>query len=1128
MKTINVLMACSFFVAGSALAFSDKPLCIQNDRYRLTAVDENTVALERPGIGRREFDLAFAVFFNPNNPELKLRPMEDGTRYNIPTWQAADSGVATGLAGGNRQDAFAQGDGFDASILKGDKTGRTDDIFQAAPALSVLATNCSLGGRTLRWAFDGSGRFTLSAELTLPEGNAFPILTFCFTPLQPGYYSIGYTGAPSCTIEEADEIWQPLIWQEKRFPQKSHLTLAYHCPVPSAFVTRGGVTVGVVADSKEFPFDPLPLVDNSRFGVAVRDAKGQARPMLFAPVLGGAGSEMRSGTPFVFSVRLFTGKGGTTDALEQTARELCGFRDYRSNATGSLNRTLDNMTDYGMSHWSLFDEENKGCNYSTDAPGAVKNVSSIDPLDLAIVMDSEELFKRRAYPYMEYMLSRGKFLFTTNENQKIQYPSYRLNGPTAPVSELAALYSMFHGASPVFRTMATDEYGKKRVRNLDEQEDGKSWWSALTMYRTSGDSCYLETAKKGADEYIKNRMDTPQTDFKDPQAGGFFFWTGYAPRYIDLLMLYEATGEQRYLDAAHKGARRYAQFIWFAPAIPNENITVNKGGKAPDYWYLRGKGHKQVLLPEETVPAWRLSEIGLASESSGTSSGHRAVFMANHAPWMRKIGYLCNDTFLMDVARSAVIGRYSNFPGYHINTARTTAYEKENFPLCGHKDQSVTSFHYNHVFPMISMLMDYLVTDAYVRSGGAIDFPYNYSEGYGYLQNKAYGAMPGRFYGHQDALLWMPQRVLTVPDQINYIAARGSNSLYIALMNESAADVQAQIEFNETLLPSVKNASYMAKLVSNGKKSESIVMTNGKLTVPVPARGLSAIILSGLTVKPQFQNRIADLNQTAAWDCDLIGLGDVAGRAVILNLGSQTRTAYVFLEYSKQDFVSVEMVFNDGSGERRTEDRRFPWEFTVPVAAAAQEFRFILNGNKPDGTVQIITPPAMLKRQATAEEKKAAAASLVSAPVVTPVSSGSAAGLKRCKGNGAIDALPDELCGSTYVQAVRGDGTAPGLSFSFTTDKETVAYIAVQNRGKASIPPAWKKTGLQFSWGGKFYDIIYETVFPAGQTMIPEHNGRQGAYYGVPHMVFLKAKDGGPVKISNLSPAEAVASGVLD
>jgi hypothetical protein len=74
---------------------------------------------------------------------------------------------------------------------------------------------------------------------------------------------------------------------------------------------------------------------------------------------------------------------------------------------------------------------------------------------------------------------------------------------------------------------------------------------------------------------------------------------------------------------------------------------------------------------------------------------------------------------------------------------------------------------------MRSMLVDFLVTDAYVRSKGKSDFPYNFSEGYAYMQNKAYGAMRGTFYGDDDAFLWMPKGLLDVPDQINYITARG-------------------------------------------------------------------------------------------------------------------------------------------------------------------------------------------------------------------------------------------------------------------------------------------------------------------------------------------------------------------
>jgi hypothetical protein len=945
---------------------------LSNNRYRLTVTDQHAMLLQEKGEESREFGLSFVVLFNESDPDLKLRKMDDGTRYNIPTWRAADPANARLLAADNKHDDFAVGDGFDPSILTGGRKGRTDDLFQAAPSFRVSATECIQKGDTIRFGFAENSYFKLSAVVTLPSGDGLPELRYKLVPKQDGYYAVGYIGAPGGSLDEVEELWQPMIWQEKRLPKRSHLTLAFRCPVPSAFVTQGGLSVGAVADPKEFPFDPLPLLDNSRFGIAVRDVEGMARPMIFAPALGGVGSQMAAGEAFEFSIRLFVGKGDTTDAMEQVATRLYGFRDYRSNALGSLNRVIENMTDYGMSHWSLFSEENKGCNYSTDAPGAVKNVSSIDPLDLAIVMDSAAMFERRAYPYMEYMLSRQKFLFTDDETQKVQYPSYRLDGPAAPISELSALYSMFHGASPLFQTLAEKEFAGKRVRNLDVIETGNNWRTALWLYQSSGDPSYLERAKAGADAYIASRIDTPQADFSDPQAGGFFFWRGYAPRYIELLMLFEETGEARYLHAAHAGARRYTQYIWYAPAIPDGNITVNRGGKAPEYWYLKRKGHKQVLLPEEAVPAWRLSAIGLTPESSGTSSGHRAIFMANHAPWMLKIGYLTGDKFLMDTARSAIIGRYRNFPGYHINTARTTAYEKKDFPLCGHKDQSVSSFHYNHIFPMIAFLLDYLVTDAHVRSSGQIDFPYNFSEGYAYLQNKAYGAMTGTFFGHDDALLWMPKQLIDVPDAINYISARGEENLYVALMNESAEAMNAEIKLNRKVLPAVKDGTFSVELSSG----ETFAMTGGRLTVPVAARGLTGLTIKGLKVVPKFAHRIADLDETAAWDVDLVGLKEVSGRAMILNLGSETRTAYVYLEYSKHDFTNVELVYNDGSGEKRASDNKFPWEVTVPLSADAQDFTFMLNGQKPDGTVAVITSDAFLKRRATEDERKAAKASL--------------------------------------------------------------------------------------------------------------------------------------------------------
>ncbi|UDQ98760.1 hypothetical protein AAEX28_01415 [Lentisphaerota bacterium WC36G] len=948
-----VLSGCSFLNFNS----------LENDSFKADLNKDHSIKISNKA---KELSVIFkpnfVVFFAKKNPKISLRSVS-GRQYSVSSWITTNPQAKNTLKENSKEvDYFSIGDGFDPSILKGSNKGRVNDIFQSAPAFWLTATSAKVIENTIHFTFKEHPLFKLSAELKLPEGDSLPKFSYQFTALKDGYYSIGYVGAPASKVAEISEIWQPLIWQEKRFPKKSYLTLAYRCPVPSTFVTKNTTTVGVVADPKEYPFEPLPTRSNSRFGVAVRDVKGLARPMIFSPVLGNINSKMTKNKNYQFSMRLYVNDSDTMKAQEVVARKLFNFKEYRNNAVGSLNKTVDNIADYIMSKYSLFEEEYKGCNYSTDAPGAVKNVSSIDPLDLSIVLDNKEMFERRAYPYMEYMLSRGKFLFTVNEKQRNQYPSYRLDGPAAPVSELCALYNMFGHANPLFKKLAKEEFKRNKVRNLNAVDKGDTWWNALSIYSATKDKKYLDFAVAEADKYLAKRLNVAQTTFNDPDAlGGDFFWNGYLPRYMDLLMLYEATKEKRFLKAAHIGARRYAQFVWLSPLIPNIDLIVNKDGKAPMYWYLKGKGHKQVYVPEETVPAWRLSAIGLTAESSGTSPGHRGIFMANHAPWMMKIGYLTNDQFLIDIARNAVIGRYRNFPGYHINTTRTTAYEKEDFPLRKHKEQSVSSFHYNHILPMLSMLIDYLVNDAYVRSEGKINFPYNYSEGYAYMQNKAYGAMTGNFYNYNDALLWMPKNLITVPDQVNYISARGKNNLYIALMNQFEKPIKTQIKLNKKIITQLKNKNYKVEIISkNGVKNG--ILQNGVITIDIAPKGLTSLVIKNLKVMPKFQDKIATSTAKNSWKCDYTELTPIKGKAMVFNLGKDLLRGYVYLEYSKKDFTKVELKYQSKDGIKTLSKTKFPFEITVPLDKDAHNFEFELNCYKTDGSVIKVSAEQKLQR----------------------------------------------------------------------------------------------------------------------------------------------------------------------
>jgi hypothetical protein len=327
--------------------------------------------------------------------------------------------------------------------------------------------------------------------------------------------------------------------------------------------------------------------------------------------------------------------------------------------------------------------------------------------------------------------------------------------------------------------------------------------------------------------------------------------------------------------------------------------------------------------------------------------------MANYAPWMLRLAALTGDTLLHDVARSAVIGRYRNFPGYHINTARSTIYEQADYPLRPHIELSVNSFHYNHIWPHMSILLDYLVTDAFARSRGAIDFPSRFIEGYAYLQNKFYGDRPGKFFDYTDATLWMPQRLLeTGSVELNYVAARGENRLYLAFTNQSPESVTTEVTLNASILPQVSGKTYRARLLG-GRERERVDLTirDGRFSVTVPPMGLTALAIEDLTVTPRFQQKLLAADRAQAWSADYVELPYGDARAMILNFGPAAKTAYVYLQADDSQFKQATITYSvSGDATPRTlTDTAYPFEFTVPLAESATAFSFQLSGLTLDG-----------------------------------------------------------------------------------------------------------------------------------------------------------------------------------
>lgn len=933
------------------LAYSAPKPDLKNDRFEIfLQADHSWIVQEKSSGMRWHFRPDFVVLSATEDPGMAMRPAGiENVMYNVVTWKALKLNEEDRLKEQTIGKEVA-GDGFDDRILKGKTDLRTADLFKAGNLTRHTAEKHKKHRDNITFSFRDTEMFTLSATLSFSGEYTFPTLHYTIQVKKESYYAVGYTGAPAYTSEALSELWQPMVWQEKRFPEKSFLTLAFQCPVPSALVCASGGCAGVVADPAEFPFQPLPLLDNSRFGIALRTEDGKAKPMLFAPALGGKESLMKTGAAFSFNMQLYVGRGDVTTAFEAVARDIYEFTDYRKNTSYTLNETLDNMVDYGMSAYSMFVDSLKGCAYSTDVPGAVKNVSSLDPLQMALLTDREDIYWKRAYPIMEFLISREKFLFSLDSTQKIQNPSRKMNGPVAPISELSALYRISGKRSPALLELAKQEYGGSRTRNLSVKERGDSWQNALSLYQATGEKVYLEKAIKGADEYLARRIDVPSENFETVE-GGFFFWNGFTPDWINLFQLYEATGKEVYLDAAQKGARQYTMFSWFAPMIPDDSVLVNKGNQAPIYWYLKKKGPVPMSVPEERVPAWQLSEIGLTPESAGTCAGHRAIFMANYAPWMLRIGFLKNDDFLKQTARSAVIGRYANFPGYHINTERTTAYEKEDYPLRPFRELNVNSFHFNHIWPHMSILVDYLLTDAFVKSKGKINMPSAYIEGYAYLQSKFYGYAPGAFYDEQNVFPWMPQALLTTGSkQLNYVAFRGNNSVYLVFLNQSHEQAATEVTLNRSLFPSLNaGTAYAAKVWEDNTLTDAKSVVNGKFQITVKPNSISAVKIEGLNPEVNFRFELPGNKSGVA--PGLISLKAGNGKAMVLDFGDGLRTFYLYLQDDDRAVREAQLQYRLEGKEYILNDRHYPFEFTVPLSSDLKEMKFSIQVTRSDGEV---------------------------------------------------------------------------------------------------------------------------------------------------------------------------------
>lgn len=853
------------------------------------------------------------------------------------------------------------------------------------PGVTVLATAVQQEGKRLNFTFKPTAFGEPVLTIELPEGGEAPSFIMGIHTRRDGWYSLGFTGLSPVAPDQLDFLYQPLTWSWKRFPSETALTEEAYCTTAATFINTAGFTEGIAPAADMIPyryalsthwsnkasdqvgsgFAYTERKGNSLFGLAVRNAEGQAQPLLFAPLPGGDRSQMAAGQTYRFTCKYLLTPGDWLAGSDYLLRHIANYVNERQNGVVSLNETLENMIDFGMNdRLSGWEEEYKAFDYRFDAPGTVKLVSAMHALGVALSTGDADIYRRRALPMMEYVMSRQKFLFAIDTAQKMQNPAYRLRGPCAEIGELAGLHQLLSGQSAAFAQEADRIFGQARQLNLQTVTGGASWRDYLARYRMSGADADLQEAKRGASDYIDTYLDHYPADFKsnpglaDRQAA---FQVDFTTNIYDLFELWELTREKHFLEAAHTGARHLLLWTRSNPLAPDSVITVNEGGTVDGIFPGRREGVEShafvsrdmtTRIPEQKIPAWRTSLVGALPEQHSTYV-YGPILLANHAPWFLRIAALTGDSLLADAAYNGVLGRYANFPGYYFNSLYTNVYQTADYPVHDYYDIRYNAVFYNHLWPHIAVLNDFLVSDAFYRSGGQVDFPSVYAPGYAFLTSKVYGHGTGRIFDHENIRLWMPARALrSSSTAVNHLFGIGPDALYLVLMNTAPDEEVVSLQLNQDVITYDTDRTYQTQLYQRGRTTSGRT-TNGKLDLRIPAQGLTVVRIEDLIMDIPFLEQL-DEPTTAGRQTyfrqvnEDPTLGTLTG--MLFNLSPETADAYIYSDAAPADLQRAHLQYRFGDGPwQQLTDAVYPFEFSVHLTDPRQQLELKWISEKATG-----------------------------------------------------------------------------------------------------------------------------------------------------------------------------------
>ncbi|RAV03032.1 S-layer homology domain-containing protein [Paenibacillus sp. YN15] len=811
---------------------------------------------------------------------------------------------------------------------------------------------------TVRFEFD-----ELSYEPKVTLEAQFP---------EKGAYSFMFFNGNETPYNDYETVTAPLLYVKKTVPSaptvipESYLftpMATLHYAAGNARFAGKEMTSGIVMDPSSVPQD-YAYPETSSFGLVLRGPKGDVRPQFTAPMFGTAHSLFEAGDHYTVSYRIINEAGSWYDTFKHVAQDLFNAKDVRTNYFHSLNEAIYNATDLMMDDdYGGWDPANMAF-YNMEEQDLTTQSNSMSALQRYLLTEDKDILEKRAIPTLAYLLGRQKYHFKITGEGTSTYAGALPSQVGGPVSNYSShiyggLYEMTQGRMPYLLDHALQS--PSSGANLTGVAD------QAAMYKFTGDEANLANLRAQADQYLATN---PGTKRESRFVSGFIYGD-YIPMVATLLNAYEATGESRYLEGAKESAELLLTGLWTTGyhdnyAETDYTVTQEKSGTRPlnankyNFWWhgeqqwrlgnvdgeAKSAQELGVPLEEETAPGWLGGRVGMGTEHPVTPGHGNVITMNNWAGMLSKLSVYTGDPFFYTMARNAMIGRFGNYPGYYQD--RIIFHQmKENYPYTG---PDFTSIYWHHIPVFISMLEDFLINSAWVKSEGHVSFPSLFQSGYAYFASNQFGFAPGSFYGEEDMWLWLDRGIIQ-PDsvEIDYVAARKDGVLGLALMNEGSQDLASTIRLGEKVDPS-RQYSGLATVYEADGSTSTVQVSNGEFDIVIPAKGIRSVVLHGISAvhTPAFAN--ADYQYSNFTDTTLVE--HIRGEGHVIQVTPDSYYAYVYSE-DMNDTVS-KMTINYSIGEETftAEKSGYPYEFLIKVEDASKLFSYQLIATKIGGQTE--------------------------------------------------------------------------------------------------------------------------------------------------------------------------------